>query len=184
MSIEGWDNPTVHVGDASFQVGTTEQPFQGTEFYENYLENVLFTVTVPVGGDYVDLVNPRIERLAKSESLAGADWDESYVTQVKARLDTDPVSGIYGVVALLDLQDPLVHKTADDYQLDAALYMSLTRANPDGSISLELPDQETIHFVNTFHRLSKPGDAMLVELTADAGSWFKGIAPEQIGLER
>ncbi len=184
LSFEGWDNPTVHIGDASFQVGTPEQPFQGDDFYENYLENVLFTVAGPVSGNYVQLVNPRIRRLAKSEGLESFNWDESYVAPGKARLDTEPTSGIYGLIVLLDLQSPQGHKFTDDDQPDTALYMSLARANPDGSINLELPSQEKIHFVNTFHSLSRPGDAMLVELGASAGSWFKGVAPEQIGLER
>ncbi|CAN5893429.1 hypothetical protein BH24DEI2_BH24DEI2_20940 [soil metagenome] len=86
---------------------------------------------------------------------------------------------------LLNLDDPLVVKAegASSSEDAKAFYSSFARANPDGSISLELPAQETIHFVNTFHMLSKPGDAMLVELKANAGLWFKGVAPEQIRLE-
>ncbi len=184
LSIAGWDNPTIHIGNASFQIGTDKQPFQGVGFYENYLSMVVFTLSPPVFGDYVALVNPRMNRLAESAGFEDADWDESYVRQVNARLDAEPVSGIYGVIVLLDLQDPLVYTIPEEYRPETALYMSLARANPDGSINLELPNQETIHFVNTFHMLSKPGDAMLVELGASAGSWFKGILPEQIGLER
>ena len=187
LSIEGWDNPTIRVDDASFQVGTEEQPFWGTEFYENYLSQVVFTINPPVFGDYSALINPRMDRLASAEGLEGATWDESRTVKTSARLNTQPTSGIYGVIGVLELDNPLIDRNKfpeDMPENDAAFYMSLAQANPDGSINLELPGHEKIRFVNKFDIRYQPGEIMLVELTASAGSWFKVVPPDQIGLER
>ena len=187
LSIEGWDNPTIRVDDASFQVGTEEQPFWGTEFYENYLSQVVFTVNPPVFGDYSALINPRMDRLASAEGLEGATWDESRTVKTSARLNTQPTSGIYGVIGVLELDNPLIDRDKfleDMPENDAAFYMSLAQASPDGSINLELPGHEKIRFVDKFDIRYQPGEIMLVELTASAGSWFKVVPPDQIGLER
>ena len=195
LSIAGWDNPTLTVGNTSFQVGTGEQPFYGEDFYDNYLERVLFgALASDVPGFYTDIVNPRTERIAKERGLYEAqgmrsNWNEDFVKQVVWKPTAEPTSSVYGLVVNLGLENPLVHEVTDDVyggdviEHDRAFYTSVIRANADGSVSLDLPANESLRFVEKFSADSEPGEAVLVELTASAGSWFKVVSPEQISME-
>jgi len=189
LSISGWDNPIVTIGNVSFQIGTSEQPFEGTDFYESYLNEVLFDTALT--GTTVYIVNPRTERLFKLGKGYDSHWDESLVQQVRVPLNpppnTEASTGVYGVVVILDLENALVHeKVAHDESISEhnnAFYLTTARASANGSISLELPAQGEVEFVDGFNVFSAPGEAILVDLSADAGSWFNVILPEQIRLE-
>ena len=197
LSISGWDNPTLTVGNTSFQIGTDEQPFYGEDFYDNYLNRVLFgALASDVSGFYTDIVNPRTERIAKERGLYEAqgmrsNWSEDFVKQVVWKPTTEPTSSVYGLVVNLGLENPLLHEITDDVYgtdgtdaigHDRAYYTLVVQANADGSVSLDIPANEPLQFVDRFSANSKPGEAILVELTADAGSWFKVVPPEQISV--
>ena len=189
IGIEGWDNPTFTLGDASFQLGTSEQPFEGEDFYDYYLDKVLTELTSDVSGFYTDIVNPRVERIAVAQGLYEAqgmrtNWSEDLAKEITLIPGKDSTSNVYGVIVNLGLENPLLHEVDDSYDpADSAYLVNVAQTEADGSINLTVPANETLKFVDKFSTSSEPGEAVLVELSADAGSWFKAVPPEEIGLE-
>ena len=188
LSIEGWDNPTFRLGDASFNLGTDEQPFKGEDFYDYYLNKVLFTLTSQLPAFYTDIVNPRTERIAVAQGLYEAqgmrtNWSEDLAKQITLMPGSNSTSSVYGVVVNLGLENPLLHESDDGFETDSAFLVHVARTEADGSISLTVPANEALRFVDRFGANPEPGEAVLVELQADAGSWFNVVPPEQIGLE-
>ena len=187
IGIEGWDNPTFTLGDASFQLGTSEQPFEGEDFYDYYLDKVLTELTSDVSGFYMDIVNPRVERLAVAQGLYEAqgmrtNWSEDLAKQVTLTPGGNSTSSVYGVIVNLGLENPLIHQMSDNSSPDSVYLVNVAQTEADGSIDLTVPANETLKFVDRFSANSEPGEAVLVELTADAGSWFKVVMPGQINI--
>ncbi len=181
IEVSGWDNPTVRVNGSSFQVGDEARPMAGADFYESYLDNVLFkdlANSIQPDPTYVGIINPRFG------DAYGSAFDMDALERTSLTLENQ-LPGIYGVVTFLDPQSPPVLKSAfDDVATDAVFIDQVARLGTDGTAVFQLP-QTT--FVEGFGTKPETGTSVLVRLTGGSGigeGWYEVVPPEDIHVQR
>jgi hypothetical protein len=178
LRVIGWDNPKITLDTATFTIGTDQQPIKGEDFYDNYLNKVLFSLPNLYFGSYVANVSQ------KWLDIIAPDWDRSLIKQEQLRLQATSENGVYGIVVVLDLENPLATMVEDkDYPDDSAFFLEVAGANSDNTITFNLPVNENVRFVSKLKALPEPGDAILVELSGKQGAWYSIIPPDQIQME-
>jgi hypothetical protein len=180
MSIQGWDNPIITINNASFQIGTEKLPFLGEDFYNNYLSRVLFGLPNVYFGSYVAaLGHPVLDRFLPN-------WQQKYAIKKQLKMKSPSISNVYGIIVILDLENPMA-KAVDDpdptYKNDSAFFLDFARVNPDNTVTFNLPNNENVQFVKELKSLPEPGSAILVDLSASNGAWYKIVSPELFTLE-
>ena len=174
IRLEGTKNPTVHLGDISFQVGTKLRSVNGNEFYDNYLENIFFRNLVnPIEmkqGFFV--VNPRVDTDTPLEGTK---------LELKA---AQP--GVYGVITVLDpktLKD-FFAKITDYSPVDFDVSFEVIRIKDGNAFSAKLP-QEPVRFVKAFGADENIGSAVMVRLDGGSktGGWFEVVSPDRITIQ-
>ena len=157
VKLEGWENPTLKVGDTAFHLGTETQVVQGNEFYWSYIALVLGEQT-PFP-KFFDAVN-----------ILYLGWDDTleYVSEENRRLEVGAKQGeIVGLVAWLEPTPG-----------DVTLWFDIAPAGADGSVDLGFPE-EPITFVNDLGKEPKPYTALLVRFR-DTFTTFD-VLPEREG---
>ncbi len=177
LSIKGWDNPTITIDSASFQIGTSKQPFEGYDFYNNYLGKVLFNLDLLFGTNVANLNIPLLDTFAPN-------WDRSLVEEKQLQVNTSSESGVYGVIVVLNLKNPIAQAVDDPLSRNnSAFFYDFARVNSDNTVTLNLPNNENVQFVKELKSLPEPGEAILVNLSASNGASYKIVSPDQITLE-
>lgn len=180
ITVSGWNNPTIRIADASFQVGTAAQPVTGNEFYLSYLQAVVFTEFItPLSLSYIDIVTPRLER------RHNPDFDASAVRRASLTLEGG-ASGVYGLFTVVDENGPLAHKVPPgEARWDIALLTDLIRPAPDGTLNIDVPTASRLRFVEEPSIDPKPGETVLIALPGRAApeGWYEVVSPENITLE-
>lgn len=178
LRVIGWDNPKITLDTATFTIGTDQQPIKGEDFYDNYLNKVLFSQPNVYFGGYVANVSQ------KWLDIIAPDWDKSLIKQEQIKLQTTSENGVYGIVVVLDLENPLATVVEDkNYPDNSAFFLEVARANSDNTITFNLPVNENVRFVSKFKTLPEPGNAILVDLSGKQSAWYSIIPPEQIQME-
>lgn len=167
--LEGWDNPVLHLGAVSFQIGTELRAVSGEEVYESYLENVfLKDLSAPMRDvDSLLWFSPRTDPDTPLE---------------EATLELNAAPGIYGVVTMLDpatLQDQKF--LASDEPKDFDLYVSFEVIRFEGApFTANLP-AKPVRFVEAFGAKPEPGMAILVRL-GGGETWFDIVPLKNISM--
>ena len=186
ISVAGWDNPTVNINEASLQIGTEQQPMKGRDFYDNYLNAVLFgdVINPVIGASYVDVVNPYLEK-----ALNTANFEENAPLRTlqvdSTQGNADGSSDVYGVMVVLDVSGPLTHRVENGEPGDVpniGFLMDVARVNQEGQIDVHLPTGK-VQFVETLSTNPEPGTAVLVRLTGGTNEfqkWYEIVSSEQI----
>jgi hypothetical protein len=178
LRVIGWDNPKITLDTATFTIGTDQQPIKGEDFYDNYLNKVLFSLPNLYFGNYVANVSQ------KWLDIIAPDWDRSLIKQEQLKLQATSENGVYGLVVVLDLENPLATVVEDkNYPDDSAFFLEVARANPDNTVTFNFPVNENVRFVRSLKALPEPGDAILVDLSAKQGAWYSIVPPDRILLE-
>lgn len=172
VRFEGWDNPVVHIGNASFQLGTELRQVKGGDFYDQYLENVFFRGLAAsiwdTGSAFSTFVlNPRND---VGTPLREVELELSGATP-----------GVYGVVTMLD-PDTLVGYLPSDADSDVYISVEVVQVDNDSTHPVELPEAP-VRFAQRFDADSAAGTAVLVRLSGgfgDGEGWYEVVAPERV----
>lgn len=171
LQLEGWDNPVVHIGAASFQIGTKLRSVSGERVYESYLENVFMKdLSAPIQGvDSLLYFSPRTDPNAPLE-------------EVTLELTAPP--GTYGIVTMLDPATLQQYElpTAEDDLTGFDLYLSFEVVRFEGATFTANLPAKPVRFVEAFGAEPEPGTAMLVRL-GSGENWFEVVSPEDVTLE-
>lgn len=174
VTIEGWDDPTIQFGDASFTLGSTESPVDGKTFYRNYLTSIAFNP------------NQLLENsVLKDAVIVFEDGSSENLTTLQVA-GLEP-GDIYGVVTPATLEAGTQTYEGENLDLDLGLALDVTQADAEGTTTFELPSSETtqpLTFLEAFTGEPQPGTAVLVRLTGEArggfGFNYEVVSPEQI----
>ncbi len=179
ITVSGWDNPTVRIADAIFQVGTAAQKVTGDEFYLSYLEAVMFKEFIsPLSLSYIYIGTPRLER------QYNPDFDASAVRRIS--LEVKEAAGVYGLFTVIDKNGPLAYEAPQgETRWDIALLTEVVRSAPDATLEVDIPTASRLRFVEELSIDPKPGETVLMRLSGqpdvDRG-WYEVISPERIVL--
>lgn len=180
IMVSGWDNPTVRIANASFQVGTVAQPVTGSEFYLSYLQAVMFTEFItPLSLSYIDIITPRLEK------RYNPDFDTSAVRQVSLTLE-GKAAGVYGLFTVVDKNGPLAHEVPPgEARWDIALLTDVVRPEPDGTLRVKVPMASQLKFVEEPDIEPKPGETVLIALPGRtvAEGWYEVVSPDRITVQ-
>lgn len=168
VEVEGWDNPTVYLGEVSFQVGTEQRPVTGAEFYANYLQIVYLH----------DLAQPIVG--VESVYIASPPMNMDLPFQSKALELTGITPGVYGLVTILA---PDIFED-DVFNFDLYISAEVVRVGDDSRFTVELPGTP-VHVTQSFEAEPAPGTAVLVKLgeSSVAGrGLYDVVAPERISV--
>jgi hypothetical protein len=178
LTIKGWDNPTIHIDEVSFQIGTEAQPFLGEDFYNNYLNRVLFNLPNVYFGSYVAALSPTLL------DVIAPQWDRKLIEKKQGKIKTTSETGVYGLIVVLDLENPLTTVVEDEnYPDDSAFFVEVAQVAPDNTVTFDFPVNENVQFVEELKALPDPGSAILVDLSAKEGAWYSIIPPDEFSFE-
>ncbi len=174
IRLEGDKNPTVHLGEVSFQVGTKLRSVNSDDFYDNYLENVFFR----------DLVDP-------------IEMKQGFFA-INSRVDTDtPLeeaelglkaaeSGVYGIITILapDTLDRYLSRIIDPFAADFYASFEVVRVEDGNMFSAKLPEKP-VRFVKAFSADKNIGSAVIVRLagSSETGGWYEVVSPDRITVQ-
>ena len=181
VTFEGWDNPSVRLGDVSFQLGTPDETVQGVNVYTPYLAGVM------------DELIPSSATI--STYFIGShlySFDAEFLPQ---RFDVGGESGdIYGIVTI---NDPYASMWGDfpleeRQPYDTGFVLDVAQAASDGSVAFQLPVESRVPLnetqyisVSAFSQQPAIGETVIVRLTGEAdaeGFGYEVVPPEQISV--
>ena len=132
----------------------------------------------PVPGDYVDDVNPRLDRALNPA------FDETALKNVSIPV-LDGVPGVYGIITRLEVGGPFSHPLLPgEVPWDVSFMLSVARSDADGTVSFEVP-KGPLHFVDAFSAEQPQGTSILVRLGGGAGmgkGWYEVVVPERVAV--
>ena len=178
LSVTGWDNPQVQLGNVVVQAGNEISLVPGSTFYQGYLgayvsSNVAKAIFQQPQAKVL-VLTPRTET-----------WSEDYNFKEQALIVAKP-GEVYGVITILDPN--LLDKSLRSSGPDAAFFANLTsvfsidatRVAQGGALELYLPE-EPLKFVKSLGAQPKRGTAVLVRLSgSDNKLGYEVLSPKQI----
>jgi hypothetical protein len=169
VQLEGWETPTVYVGETSFQISGASQEGGTSKFYLQQLwdsilsKNIKFFSTtsqtaVMLGNEDIEAESKRFQLGAKSDA-------------------------VYGIAIVLNPEAPFGVKPKNVY--DLAFYTNVSVSNEDGYVDFQMQIPEKgLTFKSDVAELSNDGDAVIVKLTGVLrDQMYSIIPPDQITLE-
>ncbi len=176
VSFAGWDNPVVTIGDASFRLGTQVRPVSGDDFYDNYLEQVLFRSLLEPAMREGDSISVFVLNRRRD---TGAPLQETSLRVA----NLEP--GVYGVAVLLDPGMLTGFLPSDAKPVDFNVALEVVRVEEGERLTVHLPEGN-VRFVEAFAAEPRAGSAVLVKLEgvpAGGRSWFDIIAPARVDVQ-
>jgi len=188
VALEGWDKPSIRLGNASFQlqpVGASVQNLgQRTELYLKYLWSVASQNLMPFR-DTSDVIY--FLRAFPEEAAFPEDAWQFRAKRFKVPVKEQKEREVYGVVTMLpppnkqQLQKLGLENTSLP---DLGVLLDVAPARPDGTLTLRLPEGP-ITFVDALGAAPEPGTSLLVRLTGVAsgnepGYAYEVVPPEEI----
>lgn len=171
MKVEGWTNPTVRVGEASFTVGTRQEPVEGYNLYSQLLFQLVFNRQMARGG-------------AMTGVTLSAGREGSADLYHRHSLGVDDAPGtVYGVISLGDAP-PGSHSRFGLEPPARAFYVDVAPVSAEGGLELYLPWEE-VTFVGDLRELeAEPADgkAVLIRLSGEFsvfGVAYDVVVPEE-----
>lgn len=185
VSVSGWDNPRVSLGDASFRLGTNATPVSGERFYSAYLGAVLKAESGASAFDAVDawgiaFLSPDADAATKARL---ARLRDARLLSTTAATLQGAAGGVYGVMTYLEPDSRLAEALLrDGFPRDAFFLLQPVRLSEGGTLALELPGGSST-FVERFGDEPAPNTSMLVRLGgAGREGWYEVVSPENISL--
>ncbi len=184
VSVEGWDNPRVHLGDVVIQIGSDKRTVPGSLFYQNYL-NAFVRIKATEIAHQQPQINPFL-----FEPRTDTDREDYHAGEQALEVVAKP-GEVYGVIAILDpkLPNKLFAKYGGDDELKAFLSTSpaftvlstdTARVEQGGTLTLYLPEQP-LRFVKSLGVSPKQGTAVLVKLSGSSNrQGYEVVPPEQV----
>ncbi len=153
VRLEGWENPTLQVGDAAFQLGTEAQPLQ-----DMFLFGLLFMPLID---------QPSFPEFIESTGLTYTAWDDgdgsSKYNLESQRFEVGAEEGErYFVAAFLEPTPDDVARLEREVD-NTTLWYDIARGNADGTVNLRLPNEVT--FVEKISEQPEVNTAVLIRLT-------------------
>ncbi len=166
VRLEGWEQPTLQVGDATLRLSDEVKAYEGAGLYQQYMNAVAFDILNSV---------PRSD-----------DWRYPWTVSLRTSSKAQPITletsepGIYGLFAILEPTQEL---------LDVYTLVNVAPSNAQGVVRLGEKFLR-LTFVGTESELVSNGvpvarNALLVRLTGEAdrsGFGYEVIPPEQVEI--
>ena len=175
VRVEGWNNLTIRIGNASFALGRGEQPVDAQSFYLNYLTSTVLNPNQLLAASYRK--DPNVFY------LPGGSYEPSTL-----RLATAEPDAIYGVVMLTRPQAvglPNTTSSGGSESGEELIYtLDVAQAESDSTVSLQLPTGEPLTFLDEFAGQPQRNTAVLVRLIGTSksgiGFGYEVVSPGQI----
>lgn len=180
FAISGWENPTLHVNNVSFQLKEEKRTLAGPEFYGSYLGAVFYKeLAIDLWPDFdsIGILFPEdYKRLANRPETTFEDASLGVLGEA---------GEVYGMITLIDSRNPLGRWFFGGSRKGAGFWMQVVRTTDGQKLNVRFP-QGTVRFNHTFSSTNlKPGDSVLVRLTgsqAEGEGWYEIVSPEDITL--
>ena len=182
VSVEGWDNPRVHFGEAVIQVGSNKRLVPGSTFYRTYLNTF-------VRGKVTEAANKQSQTQDFLFTPREDYWMEGYDVKEQALEVIAKPGEVYGVIAILDPELPAKLFSDESENPNEAFFADtafttlstdVARVAQGGTLELYLPE-EPLKFVKSLGAQPIPGTAVLVRLSgSDNKLGYEIVSPEQI----
>lgn len=185
FSVEGWNNPQIHFGDAVIQIGNETRLVPGDAFYESYLNTyVIFKVAEAASR------NAQTQVFSVRPGMDTSSAEDYNLKEQTLEVSAEP-GAVYGVFAVLDPNKPaeLFAKYGGDDEVKAfysakptltVLSRDMARVEQDGTLTLYLPEQP-LQFVKSLGARPKQGTAVLVKLSGSKNpQGYEVVPPEQV----
>ena len=179
LSVTGWDNPQVQLGNVVVQAGNEIRLVPGSTFYQGYLGAY-------VSSDVAKAIFQQPQAKVLVLTPRTETWSEDYNFKEQALEIVAKPGEVYGVITILDPN--LLDKSLGSSGPDAAFFANLTsvfsidtaRVAQGGALELYLPE-EPLKFVKSLGAQPKPGTAVLVRLSgSDNKLGYEVVSPKQI----
>ena len=179
VSVTGWDNPQVRLGNVVVQAGNETRLVPGSTFYQGYLG-----AYVSSGVAKAIFQQPQAKVLVLTPRTE--TWSENYDFKQRALEVVAKPGEVYGVITILDPKQ--LDKSLGSSGPDATFFANLTsvfsldvaQVAQGGKLTLYLPEQP-LRFIKSLGAQPKPGTAVLVKLSNSKNQQgYEVVPPKQV----
>lgn len=174
VSIKGWENPTVTVGNTTFQIDLTtfvpetiydDPPYTSKDFYS---EPILLEI---------------FNSMQDSKTYWSVADFQSTATEAKRLSISNEGAGAYGLIVIMDSSK--VTYLIEDFENTEARFFDVSHADANGKLEFRSPLNQKLSFQSDLGQMQQVGDALLVRLSGDLTNTlgYVIIPPDQITLE-